>query len=111
MAVDLTLWIGNDNLFRISGAQSGSNLLYLNSATASITLRDKISGDTITGASWPLSLSYISGSNGSYEATLPDTLVLTDWQRLTSEVSLDGGAGLLLSLKLPTVARERDGGT
>lgn len=103
------IWIGNDCLLRITGVKGASNGVYLNSASGEVTLVDASTETQITGATWPLALSYVSGSNGDYEVVLPKTVVVTEGQALRADTTIDGGTGLFLSIRLPCVAEYRDG--
>lgn len=104
-----TLWIDNDNLLRVTGVRGGANDVYLNAASAEVTLVDADTGTALSGQSWPLALPYISGSNGDYEVTLPFAIQTTDKQQIRAEVVIDGGAGLRLSIRQPVVASYRVG--
>lgn len=49
---------------------------YINNATVTMTLKD-LSLNAVSGAS-NLSLTYVTGSNGKYQGTIPSTVTLTD---------------------------------
>lgn len=90
----MDLYISNDNLLTLVGLQNEATSAYLNSATVAVTLVDS-DGTEVAGGTWPLTMSYVGGSDGNYRATLPDTLTgLTNNDALTAQVSANGGAGL-----------------
>lgn len=66
---------------------------YINDAAVAVTLTDS-SGTEVTGTSWPLTMSYVTSSDGIYRATLADTLSLTAGSTYTATISANGGAGL-----------------
>lgn len=108
MAEIETLYIENDNLIRLSGLRDGAHEIYLNGATVTVTLVDAASGEEIDGETWPLTMDYISGTDGSYHAILPYDLALTGEQPLKAIVVADSGPGLRMSLRVPVIARYRD---
>lgn len=55
---------------------------YLNSATVTATAKDAVTGAAVSGATWPVVLSYITGSDGRYRTTIPYDVVITQGQRL-----------------------------
>lgn len=71
------IYINNDNRVVLTGLKNESSGNFENSATVTMTLYDS-SGNTVSGQSWPASLSYIAASNGNYEGTLDDGLSLTE---------------------------------
>lgn len=102
------LLINNDCLLRVTGVR-GTNGVYLNGATASVTLLDLTSEDEIAGETWPLSMSWVSGSNGNYEVLLTDSLQLSNNQSVRADIEINGGAGLRLSIRQPVRATYRTG--
>ena len=90
-----SLYIGNDNIIELSSLRnvSTSPETYINDATVTVTIYDA-NGDEVSGETWPLSLSYVSGSSGKYTATLADTLSLSVNKRYRIKLTADGGAGL-----------------
>lgn len=97
---------GNDHLLDIVGLQNEAAGVYLNSATVTVTVKDS-TGVEIAGETWPLSASYVSGSNGDYRATLADTLTVVAGARYVAEVDADGGVGLKGFWRFPFTVRER----
>ena len=87
-----TIYISNDNLLEVRSLYDEGADAYVNDATVTVTLED-IAGTEIVGETWPLSLSYVSASNGIYQATLADTLTLTAGTKVVAKVTADGGAG------------------
>ena len=82
----------NDNLIELIGLQDLSDDAYINNATVTVTVKDKSSGQSIEGETWPLTLKYVSGSNGNYSVILRDTLSVSLNQQLVAEITANAGA-------------------
>ena len=90
----LTLFPSNDNLFIVKGlstVDSGGNTVYLTGA-ATVTMTLLRANVQVTGATWPIALSYIANSNGDFQGDLPDVLVVTAPESLTLKLVADNGA-------------------
>lgn len=97
MADDGVLWVGNDNVVEVRDLKSSASGAFQNSKTVEVTLYDADDAevDVLSGSiTWPLSMSYVSSSDGVYQATLPDTLDLTEGAFYTAIITADAGAGL-----------------
>ena len=79
----------NDNLVELDGLTNEATGAYINDATVTVTLTDT-AGTQIAGETWPLTMGYVSGSNGKYRATLEDTLTVTLGQMLVATVNTLG---------------------
>lgn len=89
-----TVFIGTDNLVQIDELENESSGSYINDATATMTLYD--SDFTAVTDAEGLALSYVSGSNGKYEGTLPDTLVLTPGDIYFLDITVTASGTVLL---------------
>ena len=91
------LYIGNDNIVTVDSFRNASTSpeTYINDATITGTLYDA-NGDEVSGETWPISFSYVAGSNGKYTATITDTVTsgLTVNRRYRFKIQANGGAGL-----------------
>ncbi len=85
----LVFYRGNDCLLELRGLRNEAGTGYVNDAIVTITLRD-ITGATVSGQTWPLTMVYLSGSNGVYQALLQDSLAASDYQRYTAIISVSG---------------------
>ena len=69
----INLYGGNNSLeAEVKGLRAKSSGDYVNDATVSITLKDE-DGVDVTGVTFPVSLSYVSGSDGIYRGIISDT--------------------------------------
>lgn len=99
------IYIGNDNLFVVRGLRNRATGDYVNDGTAELTLLDA-DGNEISGQTWPLSLTYIAGSNGDYQGTIEDDIDVEDGEEGTAVVDLTGDS-LTATLELPVIFGER----
>lgn len=76
MSRPLIHYIDNDMVVVLDELQN-SDGLYQNAATVTATLQ-KEDGTEVTGQTWPVSLVYVTDSDGRYEGILQDTCILTD---------------------------------
>lgn len=104
MAVDV-IYLANDNLLELQGLQNAATAAYVNNATVTATVVDK-NGANVAGQSWPVTLSYVSASNGNYRGTLEDALALTEGEDYTARVAISG-AGLTAFFEHPLRALRR----
>ena len=103
----LELYPNNDMLLQLKGTRSPATGLYLNAATVEVTLIDFSTQLAIAGASWPVALDYVIGSDGDYQATISDSVVITVRQELRAKCVIDDGPDLHAELTLPVVVFER----
>jgi len=100
------IYIGNDNLLEVSGLQNALNDSYINDATVTVTLTNQ-AGDAVSGQAFPLTLNYVTDSNGVYRATLEDALALTEGAIYTAKITADAGGDLIGTWTIPLTARVR----
>lgn len=70
-------YISSDNVIQLDKFYDAVNAAYLNAATVTATMKD-LEGTEVTGETWPVTLIYVSGSDGKYQATVDKDLVLTE---------------------------------
>lgn len=89
-----SLKVGSDNVIQLDALVDQSDGNYLNAATVTVTLL-KDDGTDVVGDTWPLTMNYVTSSNGRYTATLIDSLTLVPNRRYIARVTADAGAGKL----------------
>lgn len=98
-----------DNVLELDGLSSQNPETrvncFQNAATVQVTLLDATSSQ-IQSESWPLTMSYITSTDGRYQATLVNSLVLTKGQPLKAYVTADAGAGLFRTWLLEVEAQD-----
>lgn len=85
------IYLNNSHTVRLDGLvdKDGS---YVNDATVTLqSLLDK-SGNAVSGVTVPLTMSYVSGSNGRYEGALDESLSITAEQWYTATVRAVSGS-------------------
>lgn len=69
----------NDHILTLDELKDVDTDTFINDATVQVTLKEEVNqepGDDISGQAWPLTMVYEVASNGKYEATLSDTLIV-----------------------------------
>ncbi len=96
----ITLERGSDNLVEWAGMTESSGGAYVNGATVTMTLYSgysrsattgAVSGTPVSGAT-SLPLSYVSGSNGTYQGVIPSTVTLNLELDYTLQITATHGA-------------------
>lgn len=105
-------YAGNDHAVTFSGAQTLSLTtgvrVYLTGA-AVVTFRvQTVAGVDVAGASWPLTMTYISGSQGDFIGVLPDAVALVAGTAYRFVATVDAGANQYgtWTIPLPVLARD-----
>lgn len=88
---NLTGYLDSDNVLTVSGLINTIDSSYQNTATVQCTLQDA-NGNDVSGETWPLTMNYVSSSDGDYRATLVDTLVLSEGT-YTAIITANAGMG------------------
>lgn len=102
---DLELFIENDNLLTLNHLKEAITDQYLNSAAVEATLVDH-NGDEVEGQTWPLSLGYVTASDGKYQGIIEDAVELAQAD-YTVIVTVDAGIDRIAKWRLPVRAVRR----
>ncbi len=86
------IYLSNDNLLSIEGLMNSSSGSYMNDATVTATLKDS-GGTNVSGQTFPVSLAYITATNGNYQATLENTLTMVEGNIYTATISATSSSG------------------
>jgi hypothetical protein len=100
------LYLGNNSIVDVTGLRNEYTGAFVSDAVVSVTLLDQ-AGQPVIGSNWPLTLDYVTGSNGVYRATLPYTLDLVEGGRYLARIQADDGAGMHAQWDMPCVGRLR----
>jgi hypothetical protein len=100
------LHVGNDAILEVQNLKNELSGASLNAATVTVTLVDA-DGEQVTGDTWPKTMAYVAGSNGTYRCTLVYGLGLVDGERYTAQITANAGAGLRAVWDMECVARPR----
>ena len=85
------LYVDNDNLISVSSLRNSTAAtgVFINNATVAVTLLDS-AGAEVAGETWPLTLGYVTASDGGYRAVMQDTLTIVPGSDYTAEITADG---------------------
>ena len=104
MSDRLLAYVENDNVLEVDKLTDVDGT-YVNNATVTCTeIRPAAGGDDILGG--PVTLTYVTASNGRYRATLQDTLALVADVAYEAIVTVDATA-LQAQFHVPFTARKR----
>lgn len=101
-----TLYKDNDNLVSVVGLTNVAGDAYVNDATVTLVSLTDSGGDEVSGVSWPLTLSYVSGSDGNYRGVIDAAAELTAGATYTGTVTATSGT-LDAQWTLRAVCKER----
>jgi len=95
-----TLFYLNDNLLRLTGLRDALSGTYIDSATVTVTLKDRF-GNAVSGVTWPLVFSPAGGGTGDYSVVIPDDIQVMRNVQYTAEIIADDGPGRRAVWELP----------
>ena len=99
------IYDGNTNAVFIDGLRNSATNTYVNDATVQLTLVDADDVE-VTGETWPVSGTYLSGSDGDYQAVISTSASLTVGRKYTAKVTATSG-GVTGYWEIPVVVRRR----
>lgn len=105
MSISYPIYIDNTNKVTLTGLQNSLDDSYINDATVSVTIVDGDDAEVV-GATWPVTLEYVSASNGVYRGLIPSSVELTEDEVYYAVVTATSGSSTA-TWKQPTVAKER----
>ena len=82
---------GNTTRISIEGLRDQASGLYVNNATAEVTITD-IEGVEIEGETWPLELTYEEDSDGNYSAEVDYLAEISPGYRYTINITATAGS-------------------
>ncbi len=81
---------------------------YINDATVTLATIVDTDDVAVSGQTFPVSMGYVAASDGIYQATMEDTLLLVDKGQYVAKVDVNASTqGLLAHFELQFVARTR----
>lgn len=85
------LLIGNDQTLLVQSVYDEISESYINNATVTATIK-KRDTTNVSGQSWPLTLSYVTDSNGNYRGNLSHDLELVARTKYVIEITIVSGS-------------------
>ena len=104
------IYVENTNSVFLRGLHDSartSDTVFINDATVRVTLLDE-NDDEIAGQSWPVTMSYVSGSDGDYKGLLSNGLSITAETEGTAVVEVISGSSRA-KIRRPVRFEERTG--
>lgn len=98
--------VENDNVVELDGLRNPVTGAFLNAATVDITITDS-AGVEVAGETWPLSIPFVSGSDGIYRVVLDKVIEFIAGQRYTAVINARE-SGLDAKWTLVYIAEVRD---
>lgn len=109
MTAKVTAFVLNTNIIQLTGLTSETSGTYLNSATVSVTVKDT-TGTQVSGQTWPLSMTYVTLSNGNYTASLSSNIAFVANQKYVAFIDADAtsaGVEKIGHWEMPFTAKTR----
>jgi hypothetical protein len=100
------IYYKNDMVLKYTAMRNPLTDLPINDATVTAIVKTK-TGQNVAGQSWPLTLSYVAGSDGEYQGILESLLEIQIGQRVDVEITITAPGGLDGFLRLNTEVRQR----
>lgn len=97
---------GNSTVLEIDALTNAQTAAYINDATVEATLVDRSDAE-VSGQSWPLTLSYVAASDGTYRGVLEEDLVVVAGAPYTAKITATSGS-LVGYWELPVSVRARE---
>lgn len=89
------LLISNDQTVKLLGLKDQISGDYINGLVDAVTAHLKTKdGSSVAGETWPITLDYIAGSDGEYQANFDDAIELQNNRSYVVEIAVDAGGGL-----------------
>jgi hypothetical protein len=102
------LYVDNDNLVVLDGLKNAATDAYINNATVNLTAIRNSAGTTVSGETFPKSMTYVSASNGKYQASVDKAMVIVPGQNYTAVIDV-GSSGIDGHWELLLICRTRNG--
>lgn len=86
----MTVFVANTNILDLIGLKSAVEDAFINDADVTVTIKDT-DGTEVTGASWPVTMDNVAGSDGDYRGVVVDGLGFTAGARYIAFIEVDAG--------------------
>lgn len=103
---DVRLLVGNDQVLTADKVKDVETGDFLTGAAVTARILD-LDGNEVSGQAWPLTLSFVAGSEGKYTGIIEDDVGLVVGEEYDVEVTVDAGADskALFVERVPAVQR------
>ena len=100
------LYIGNDMLITLDEFWNEQVDAYDNGATVTVTIMEKDGVTEVSGVVWPVSMPYVSSSDGKYEGAVDKAMALTENEEYRVQITATSGS-LDSFWDIPAIAARR----
>lgn len=100
------VYLDNDNLVEMDALTNSATGAYINNATVTLTAIRNAAGATVSGETFPKTMSYVAASNGKYQVAVDKAMVLVAGQAYTAVIDAVS-SGIDGHWELPLVALVR----
>lgn len=83
-------YVANTNVLELVGLKSEVEDAFITDATVEVTVKDHHDVE-VEGATWPLAMNYVEGTDATYRAILPDGLSLDHNYSYVAIIDADAG--------------------
>jgi hypothetical protein len=80
------IYLANSTTVKLEGLESSVDASYVNDATVEMTIKDA-QGNNVAGETWPLSMVYVTASNGNYLGEVSHALALVDGAEYSASIT------------------------
>lgn len=96
----MTSFVANTNVLELIGLKSAIEGTFINDGAVKVTILDP-AGAEVDGATWPLAMDYVGGSDGDYRAILTHELALVANQKYLAVIDANGGVNRIGRWEFP----------
>lgn len=100
------LFSQNDHVVELRKVKNEITGGYINDATVTAIIYDA-DGQEIQGQVWPLTLSYVAASNGTYRGIVESDVTVDVGDVLSLEITVTATGGLNAFFKIPLLVKDR----
>jgi hypothetical protein len=90
----MTAFVANTNVLDLIGLKNEIAGTFINNAAVTVTIKDD-QGVNVSGATWPMTMTYVTGSDGDYRAFLSEDLAFVAKGKYIAAIDADGGTNLV----------------
>lgn len=87
----MTAFAANTNVLDLIGLQDEITEAYINDADVSVTVKTEAGVEVGAVSNWPVTMTYVAGSNGNYRAFLAHTLPFVEGDCYVAHIEADAG--------------------
>jgi len=103
----MVAFVANTNLIELIGLKDAIQDTFINDAAVTVSIR-QLNGKPVAGSSWPLTVDYVTGSDGDYRVVLTHSLNLIDNKHYKAIIGVNAGSERIGRWEFPFKAEIRN---